>query len=400
VPKTTSGEQKCSFCGAPAAQVKALVQGINEGISICGDCVDLCAAEIADAERKTTEKIEITPKAVLKHLNQYVVGQDEAKKILAVAIYNHYKRVFSKLKARVSKSNVFLIGPSGTGKTLLVEKIADYLDLPFAIVDATTITEAGYVGEDPEMMLARLIQSANGNLELAEKGIIYIDEADKLAKRGTGGQRDIKGEGVQQSLLKMIEGDVVAVNPNGRKKNSNDPVEYMNTKDILFILGGAFVGLKQNGAKRIGIGADHDAKEKSPATTKDLVDFGMIPELVGRVPVIAELDQLTVEQMVRVLVEPKDSLTKQYQALLAEDAVSLKFEGSFLREIAERAMAQGTGARGLRSIMESALLELMFEAPERKKKNRADLAAVKGILGITSLAEEVWATTDLLKPKK
>jgi ATP-dependent Clp protease ATP-binding subunit ClpX len=371
-------ETKCSFCGKASAKVPYLIAGIAG--SICAECIDLVYSEALLHEKPAKLETDVSPQGIVEYLNQHVVGQDRAKKVLAVSVFNHIKRCFSGLSEKIDKSNVFILGPSGSGKTLLLSKIAEYVDLPFAHIDASTITEVGYVGEDPESCLVRLLQAAEGNVEAAQCGIVFIDEADKLVSSESGGQRDIKGKGVQQSLLRMIEGDIVSVNPTGKKKNGQDPLEMINTKNILFVLGGAFTGLKDMmKPKELGIGSINLFKDRAVKAT-DLVKYGMIPELVGRVPVIAELDPLSEDQMVAILTEPKNSLVSQYKLMLEHDGIALKFEPAFLKEVARRALAEGTGARGLRTLLEQSLLQIMYDAPktgaESKKANESEVAKV------------------------
>jgi ATP-dependent Clp protease ATP-binding subunit ClpX len=387
----------CSFCGLPHDQARVIVMGITA--SICDDCTISCGEEIAATERKDVKASEqdYTPSKIVNYLDRFVIGQRDAKKQLAVAVSNHYKRCFEKLKTPVDKSNMWLIGGTGTGKTLLLTTVAKYLDIPFVAVDCTSITSSGYVGDDTEMILSRLLKAAEGSIGAAEKGIVLLDEVDKLAASDDGFGRDIKGRGVQQELLKMIEGDVVSINPTGKKKNGSDPIEHINTKDILFVLGGAFVGLRELiQPKNMGIGSSLEKEAVRPIIPNDLVRYGMLPELIGRVPIIAETEPLSVESMVRILTEPNDAITKQYQALLLLDGVSLKFSPEFLTGVAKKALEMNVGARAIRSIIEKALLELMFKAPDLKIA-RSDSDIAKHVLNFGSDLREVIVTEDYLK---
>jgi ATP-dependent Clp protease ATP-binding subunit ClpX len=367
-------EPRCGFCGVSQNEAAQLVKGL--GSFICDACVYDCLGVIEDSrksDRKTFKagsagKSRPTPSQIKKHLDEYIIGQDKAKKILAVAVYNHYKRIHSKSEVEINKSNILLVGPTGSGKTYTLETIARFLDVPFAIADATTMTEAGYVGEDVESVLVRLVQNANGDIKKAEHGIVYIDEIDKIAASDGGSKgRDISGEGVQQGLLKLMEGSIVSINPQG-KKTANAPTEMIDTKNILFVCGGAFSGITQEKHKKraLGIINSKAAKEKDDIKAKDIVKYGMIPEFVGRLPVIAQLDSLSTEDLKKILVEPKNALIKQYQELLSMDGVNLKFKEEFIEEVAKRAQAEGTGARGLRAIIEPALTELMYKLPDEE----------------------------------
>jgi ATP-dependent Clp protease ATP-binding subunit ClpX len=368
-------EHKCGFCGASQNEVVRLIQGLDS--NICDSCIEECSGLIEEQRQLEIKKnkkgqksgSKATPSQIKNHLDQYVVGQESAKKLLAVAVYNHYKRVGRQSETGIQKSNVLIVGPTGSGKTYMVETIAKFLDVPFAQADATTMTEAGYVGEDVESVLVRLIQNSDNNIKKAEHGIVYIDEIDKIAVSEGGSRgRDVSGEGVQQGLLKMLEGTVVSVYPEGKRQPG--PPSLIDTRNILFICGGAFVGAIQEKAnkKQMGIGFGGQETVEAPKSPKvkhrDLVKFGMIPEFVGRLPILAQLSPLSIDDMVKILCEPKNSLVKQYQELFQMDGVNLKFTQEFLEEVAKKANTEGTGARGLRSIMEPVLNELMFTIPD------------------------------------
>ena len=394
------GMQRCSFCSRSQDQVNRLIAG-PDGVFICDECVDLCKEILREEEppndsRSVFTGATLSPHEIYERLNQYVIGQDRAKKVLSVAVYNHYKRISSEVRkddVELQKSNILLIGPTGCGKTLLAQTLARILDVPFCIADATALTEAGYVGEDVENILLRLIQAADYDISRAEKGIIYVDEIDKTARK-TGDNpsitRDVSGEGVQQALLKILEGTVANVPPQGGRKHPHQDFIQIDTSHILFICGGAFDDLDQIIADRIGakgrVGFSRDQEERkaknlTPAellqlvTPDDLLGYGMIPEFVGRLPITVSVDPLDRETLVRILTEPRNALVKQYQYLFAMDSVDLVFTEDALQIAASEAMRHKTGARGLRTIIEEVLLDVMYEIPSRKDIRKCVISA-------------------------
>ena len=372
----------CSFCNKTRDEVKKLIQGPDKGIFICDECIKLSFNIIQDEESEINEHYVYTPQAIYDHLNEFVIGQEEAKKVLSVAVYNHYKRInHIATDIELDKSNVLLLGPSGSGKTLLASTIAKILDVPFAIADATTVTEAGYVGDDVENLITKLLSAAEYDIDRAEKGIVYVDEIDKKGRKSESASitRDVSGEGVQQALLKMIEGADIRVPPSGGRKHPQSEVIEINTKDILFILGGAFIDLEKhikkrlNKTKSIGFGAIIDEKQDDTnylnfVEPDDLVEYGLIPELVGRIPIRVGLKELTHNELIKVLTEPKNSIIKQFQRLFEMDNVKLEFTDGACEEIVKLCTDTKVGARGLRSVIESTLLNVQFNLPNYEKK--------------------------------
>ncbi|MDR0852051.1 MAG: ATP-dependent Clp protease ATP-binding subunit ClpX [Clostridiales Family XIII bacterium] len=416
---------KCSFCGKPQDQVKRLIAGPN--VYICDECVELCQDIIREEFENSSDALSSThnadgiyvpkPKEIFELLSEYVIGQDEAKKILAVAVYNHYKRVkyagqHDSDGVEIQKSNIIMMGPTGSGKTLLAQTLAKIFNVPFAIADATALTEAGYVGEDVENILLKLIQAADGDIQKAQKGIIYVDEIDKISRKGDNVSitRDVSGEGVQQALLKIIEGTIANVPPQGGRKHPHQDFIPFDTTNVLFICGGAFDGLdkiiqRRLGEKTIGFNSEYhlDAVETSEIIRKvqsqDLLKYGLIPEFIGRLPVMCTLQELDKDALVRIITEPKNSLLKQYRKLFLIDNVDLEFEESAIGKIAEKAIERKTGARGLRSIIEHVMTDIMYEIPSRDDIVRVVITegAIDNNTGPTLVLADVKGKRDATK---
>tara|TARA_Y100000589_G_scaffold303488_1_gene315886 strand:+ start:310 stop:1551 length:1242 start_codon:yes stop_codon:yes gene_type:complete len=397
---------RCSFCGKSQDQVKKLIAGPD--VYICDACIELCneiIVEELEEETSSGSQELLKPSEIYEELNKHLVGQHASKKTISVAVYNHFKRIATRVKddVEIQKSNILLLGPTGCGKTLLAKTLAKILNVPFSIADATSLTEAGYVGEDVESILLKLIHDADFNIQRAEQGIVYVDEIDKIARKGenTSITRDVSGEGVQQSLLKILEGTVANIPPKGGRKHPHQELIQIDTSNILFICGGAFDGLEKVVEERInssnmGFGAKVTSKRSfesrnvlAEVTTEDLIKFGIIPEFIGRLPVVCTLEPLTIDTLVSILVEPKNALLKQYQKLFELEGAKLEFHPKALQAVAKKAAAEETGARALRSVMESLMLDLMFELPDLVKDKKDFLITEEMVLGAQPITEMV-----------